>query len=322
MERSNGVTQKLIVLLIFLLLYCLSKEIYQSSKNNVIRTSGMLLKANERKKAVTNSKPENQLLQMNKLNGTAYSTICNERQVIQNASKFKEDSKLLQENLNLKAEQSKLQGEHSKLVAEHSKLKEEYSKFRNLHVKLEIEHSSMQQNISHQNEQINTSQEPSSDNVVMSVSLGYGLEIFKAFILPLRNHYHGDVIILTTPDINSTIREFCHRHKVQLVPNMTVKHLGLFLAERFAWYKDVCQRYTGYCLAIDVRDVFFQANPFKNMRPDIDLVLSEESRSQTIKSEKWNNMWMSGCYGNNTLEQIGKYHKTSLTWLTKDSTYT
>ncbi len=100
---------------------------------------------------------------------------------------------------------------------------------------------------------------------------------------------------------------------MELVPNITVQQLVLFLAERFAWYRDVCQRYMGYCLAIDVRDVFFQGDPFRNLSSEIDLVLSEESRTQTISSEKWNNMWMSGCYGNKTLEQIGEHYSQSTT---------
>lgn len=53
--------------------------------------------------------------------------------------------------------------------------------------------------------------------------------------------------------------------------------------ERFLWYARACSGVSGWCLATDAHDVWFQANPFARILPrKADLILSQEDSSITI----------------------------------------
>ncbi len=140
-----------------------------------------------------------------------------------------------------------------------------------------------------------------SDNVVLTVAIGYGFKAFKDFILPLRSHFHGDIIVLVQENINTTIKELCEEQNITLVSTRKLDNIAV---RRFSWYAKMCEGYPGYCLTTDFRDVYFQGNPFHNV-PDVDLLLSEEAHVETIASCYYNSNWIRRCYGNAALEQIG-----------------
>ena len=58
-----------------------------------------------------------------------------------------------------------------------------------------------------------------------------------------------------------------------------------FLRRRFGWYSDICNTTTGYCLVVDFRDTYFQADPFRygsvflDGMNENDLVIIEEPMS-------------------------------------------
>jgi hypothetical protein len=117
----------------------------------------------------------------------------------------------------------------------------------------------------------------SSPHLVMAVAWGYELDIYRAFVLTLREtaKYRGDIKLLG-PARNRTRPEalaLCSRHRVQVVD---FSHLGLgyapgalprfMMGERFNMYHALCSGGSyHWCLASDFRDVFFQANPFRGL---------------------------------------------------------
>ena len=142
-----------------------------------------------------------------------------------------------------------------------------------------------------------------SGNVILSVAIGYGHAEFEMFLIPLRYHHTGDIIILVHLELNNTLRLFCQRYLVKLVSNV---HLGYIELERFAWYADMCSLYTGHCLAVDFRDTYFQRNPFQsNIHMDFELILFAESEFWTIAIGERNNRSIVECFGHNIQKEIG-----------------
>ena len=86
------------------------------------------------------------------------------------------------------------------------------------------------------------------------------------------------LFVLSTLD--NDIKLLCEQYGVELrvLPSDLLGNLKLLMYLRFDIYAKVCEPYTGYCLATDFRDVYFQSNPFHGLASleNIDLILSVE----------------------------------------------
>lgn len=136
-------------------------------------------------------------------------------------------------------------------------------------------------------------------NVVMAAATGYGPSTWNEFILPLRHVYDQDIVILVNSfekDVPESVRATLERLNVKVELLSTGSQLGT-KGNRYMTYANVCSRYDR-CFATDFRDVLFQANPFRDDSPDIDLILAQEhvSKRSLIGTCPYNSNWVSTCW--------------------------
>ena len=140
-------------------------------------------------------------------------------------------------------------------------------------------------------------------NVVMAAAVGYGLQDFENFILPLRRVSDADIVLFVPDDISNQLKQICHENDVIMTPLPTGSRLGV-KGNRYIGYAETCQRYD-MCFATDFRDVFFQADPFENEQDQYDLILSKEFASVSIKKCPYNREWIQSCWGDSFLSKVG-----------------
>ena len=139
-------------------------------------------------------------------------------------------------------------------------------------------------------------------HVVMSFALGYEARQFRKFVLPLRKHFSGDIILWVDDSIASSVIELAQEYSVKL--KVYKRSTGTnMIFDRFKVYQIECRKYAGYCLAADFRDSFFQRNPF-DQTYDSDIILSAESSSMSIGICPFNSRWIKECYGTEVLQRL------------------
>ena len=108
-----------------------------------------------------------------------------------------------------------------------------------------------------------------STDVVISMAWGYSLSVYSGYAVSLRRTgYGGDIKILglagaAWPDGLDAVEAWSARFSVDFVP---IPKPALPTLERFGLFATVC-RDGGYrrCIVGDMRDVFFQTNPFSRL---------------------------------------------------------
>tara|TARA_X000000368_G_scaffold380117_1_gene335690 strand:+ start:2207 stop:7276 length:5070 start_codon:yes stop_codon:yes gene_type:complete len=140
-------------------------------------------------------------------------------------------------------------------------------------------------------------------NVVMAAALGYGLQDFQNFILPLRAVSDDDIVLFVADEISKETKDLCNRYGVTTRKLPTGSRLGV-KGNRYIGYAEICQNYH-WCFATDFRDVFFQDNPFKSIPVAYDLILSEEFHTVSISKCPYNSKWIQSCWGDSVLSEIG-----------------
>lgn len=140
-------------------------------------------------------------------------------------------------------------------------------------------------------------------NVVMAAALGYGLQDFQNFILPLRAVSDDDIVLFVTDGISKEIKDLCNHYGVTTKKLPSGSRLGV-KGNRYIGYAEICQNYH-WCFATDFRDVFFQDDPFKSIPAAYDLILSEEFHTVSISKCPYNSKWIQSCWGNSVLSEIG-----------------
>jgi hypothetical protein len=143
-----------------------------------------------------------------------------------------------------------------------------------------------------------------SPTAVIAVAVNYPWIQYALFIMTLRAHYDGDIIILgesSDPDVLHLFKE----QRVQVEPfsspcqtTNTCEHAWMGV-ERFHKVASLCERYS-MCLSADFRDTFFQADPFATLLlpgsvPAADIVLNAEALS--IRMSYWGRLWARRCLG-------------------------
>ena len=109
-----------------------------------------------------------------------------------------------------------------------------------------------------------------SSSAIIAVAIGYPWVRYANFLLPLRVHYKGDVILLGEPPgkVAPEVARLCHDNRVTL-ETLKVKACATgalqcpeVVTARFRQIATVCRRGYTICLSTDFRDVFFQGDPF------------------------------------------------------------
>lgn len=146
-----------------------------------------------------------------------------------------------------------------------------------------------------------------SRTAVLAAAVGYPWVRFATFLMPLRVHYRGDIVLIVDPDLmDPEATRLCNEQRVDLRP---IASAGLkcgkiqcpsLVVARFHMIAELCAPYE-LCLTTDMRDVIFQADPFASLlhphgHPH-DLVLSCEDPTKPIGKSFFNAAWAKKCYG-------------------------
>ena len=143
---------------------------------------------------------------------------------------------------------------------------------------------------------------------VMGLAIGYGLDVFKSFVGSLRaTGYSGNIILGVSHDMEDNVAEYLKQQKVMIKPLKTknectytgsIHHGGSVYNHpclemypdyklswgRFALYRDWlkdCSSCTEGIMLTDVRDAFFQRDPFDEKHKIHPLMFFEEHESVT-----------------------------------------
>jgi hypothetical protein len=145
------------------------------------------------------------------------------------------------------------------------------------------------------------------NNVVIGTALNYSVIHIKNFILSFRKFNKDDDIILiynlNTPEVKS----FFIENNVKLVDfephNQFPAHV---VSSRFLKYLDIVDHFKDYkhFLLADVRDVFFQSNPFDNLPDGEFLYAFTEDPGLSIEREEHHINMILKLFGRETLEQF------------------
>lgn len=153
--------------------------------------------------------------------------------------------------------------------------------------------------------------QPQSVTMVMGLVWRYELGVLSRFINSLRRHHSGDVLMLLPSKPPASIRSAFAAARVTEVPVSTIADTAV---ERFRDYARVCVAPYQLCLASDIRDVFFQADPFASILglgdssggvAPPDLLLSEEELK--IGECPHNSQWVRMAWGPEELNAIGNH---------------
>lgn len=162
------------------------------------------------------------------------------------------------------------------------------------------------------------------NHAVIAIALNYSWIQHAIFVLPLRAKFDGDIILYTEPPSQMAAGVFAlnSEHRVRLV---TMQHRCMgagasncsaswMVRARFAMYAAQCRGYQ-QCLAVDFRDVTFQADPFaalaqlnaasKPPRTGVDdLTLSCEDARMRVRQSRLNKMWLIDCISYEFYRQV------------------
>jgi hypothetical protein len=146
-------------------------------------------------------------------------------------------------------------------------------------------------------------------NVVIGTALNYSVEHIKNFVLSFRKYNTVDDIILLYDLRKITeIEKFAFDNNVKLIdyePYHT--YPGHVVSVRFLKYLDILQNHFGdfdKVLLADVRDVFFQSNPFVDL-PESDFLYSfTEDPGVTIDQEEHHINMITKLFGQEVLDQL------------------
>jgi hypothetical protein len=106
-------------------------------------------------------------------------------------------------------------------------------------------------------------------NLVLGTAIGYCWNDISIFVKSLRNYFNDDVFLLVNPINDKKLIQKLEFYKINFIEcNLSKKNFRFryfyffnFLKKKFSQYK--------FVMFTDVRDVFFQTNPFLQKNTNI-----------------------------------------------------
>ncbi|HYD29463.1 MAG TPA: hypothetical protein VEB64_01185 [Azospirillaceae bacterium] len=144
-----------------------------------------------------------------------------------------------------------------------------------------------------------------AEPLVLATATGYSVKNICPFIRSLRRHYDGPVVVLVDDD--PAVRRFLDEHRIEALVRQPGRWLGINIqTARYLYYAEYLQaaggRY-GRVLMSDVRDVFFQGDPFDHDL-DGDLFYFLEEPGSVIGGCANNQLWIKGCFGRAVYDRL------------------
>jgi len=144
-------------------------------------------------------------------------------------------------------------------------------------------------------------------NIIIGTAVNYFIEDISPFLNSLHNNFNGELFLLTNQEktkknkkrYSFNIRYFDYEEseKENPVKFNSVNNSRLF------WYLKIVEQLAenDNVLLTDVRDVFFQSDPFVNLNRDLILVARED---QYLRNCPYNSDWILSLYGEEYYNKI------------------
>lgn len=145
-------------------------------------------------------------------------------------------------------------------------------------------------------------------NVVIAAAMNYGVEQIKNFVLSFRKYNNvDDIVLIYNLDQAHQIEYFSKKYNIRLVSFEPYNQLPIHVvSSRFLKYLDIVnelKEYRNYLLS-DIRDVFFQSNPFSNLPNDEYIFMFTEDPAVTLDIEEHHTGMMSRLFGTEELKKF------------------
>ena len=147
---------------------------------------------------------------------------------------------------------------------------------------------------------------PPVRGAVVAYALYREVDKFEIFVVTLRKHFKGDVVFIVEENVPEDVVSFLTEWNVTTIgikkpkPDKECKWPANC---RFKFYKQACKPPNTHCLFTDMRDVFFQSDPFEfldSQKPDV--VFIEEA--PLFKHQSVNADWIKWCYGEKEKQKL------------------
>jgi len=136
-------------------------------------------------------------------------------------------------------------------------------------------------------------------NLILGTAIDYDWEKVKIFVKSIRAHSNCEIYFLVN-NLNRFIKKKFDIYKIKLIHcNLRPYEFRYRYIYFFNFLKKNRNNYKNVFFT-DVRDVFFQTNPFKNIIQNINFFEEEE----IIKNCKINSLWIKSCLGNKKYEKF------------------
>jgi hypothetical protein len=149
-------------------------------------------------------------------------------------------------------------------------------------------------------------------NLVMGVATGYDRKALAPFVCSLRKAgYQGDVVLFVN-QLDAETAKFLEDHRVWAEPwDGMFLPFDLLLGRNVTFYNFLVRPETAlrgpysHVLLTDVRDVFFQADPFLPA-PETELEFFLEDDSRRVGNCSFNSTWVRMAFGEQVLREMGE----------------
>jgi hypothetical protein len=143
--------------------------------------------------------------------------------------------------------------------------------------------------------------------LVLGTAIRYTVDQLTPFVISIRKHYQGRVALLVDT-VSDDLLEFFRQYNIEYykveLENRKIKPLEIFNIRHREYLRLVETIFTEFdrMLITDVRDVFFQDNPFKHLSV---AELEFFAEPMSLSSCEYNSGNIKDLYGDHTLSQIG-----------------
>jgi hypothetical protein len=155
-----------------------------------------------------------------------------------------------------------------------------------------------------------------SSDIVIGMAQNIDPKNFAVFCGSLRRFSTADIVIFANSPLSDLLQEIAQKNSVTLMEydlSQQSEELRKYHASTLRWTfiynffaaDEMRQRYKRVWM-VDVRDTFFQADPFVMLPPDQSMFyVFKGVESKTIANCGWNGGWVKDCFGQNVLSEIG-----------------
>ena len=138
-------------------------------------------------------------------------------------------------------------------------------------------------------------------NLIIGAAAGYEVDQIRNFVLSLRKVYKGKVVLVYNKSISKKICIFLFKNNINILIS-DINSRNAF-KKRYQIYLDILKNFGDIkkLLITDVRDVYFQEDPFKNkLFSKLNFFIEDKK----IENCSINSKWILRCFGKEKLDAI------------------